>query len=948
MSNAIPYSTSGFSTSSSSSGGGFVIVATLPAIDTAETDLIYLLKSGDDDYTGHIVTTESNGVLEWRTVGNVSFVDSKPAAADTVRGGVYVSKDSGTAWYRRDHIVNTAAALTSSVYTRAAVPIFEGSFVSEPSSSPTNSPAAPTAEVYAHVDILLNGSTKGIRINLVSSNSIYRGANGNATQLFIETSSVPSNPYFFINHTTYASLYLRADVSAANLTLGDIKTAMEREGTSNITTSYTGGGLSTDALTSTNWPPNPIPTFSGGVDASSGGILFYYDTNTGRFRDTTFGGTWADRNNQLSILLSTNFGVNTDLIFLNHSQSVHGIEFANAISAHDGFTFTNTSINTFIYYNTTNSQMEQLDPNDYVAAYDTDTISILELGGISLGPETNTFGTSSTTNKAAAEALRNTYASSNSSWLTKYNDNLSYYIRLVWTGNASAIQRRNSGGTSWEDVTSIISGPEGPEGPASTSATVSTDATITGSGASSSPLGVASPYTSAEKTKLSGVEAGAEVNIQSDWSSSSSSNDNFIYNKPNLDGLSRIPTNNPPSNKVWKTDSSGSAGWRDDEVGATGSGEANVQVDWDVTDTTSDSFILNKPTTLSTVSTDTTVDGDGSSSSPLAVANPFTSTDETKLDGIETGAEVNVNPNWNSSDTSNDNYIENKPDLSSISRIPTANAGNEKVWKTNTTGVPGWRDDEVGAPGSGEANVQSDWSEADTSSDAFILNKPTSLSGTVSTDSTISGDGSASDPLKVANPFTSTDETKLDGIETSATADQSNSEIKTAYENNSDTNAFSDSLKTTVEGVSTTYAALAGAVFTGAAAGINPTADAHFVTLDYFNNNASTVSTPTDDIYFGISEDTVPENDELTIAATNGVGTISSYSGDRYHLIARLATESDITSILYSDDVSSTNQIAAFTKYTSTVTPTPETQPFNVWVSHQNLTQALAVTITVT
>ena len=35
--------------------------------------------------------------------------------------------------------------------------------------------------------------------------------------------------------------------------------------------------------------------------------------------------------------------------------------------------------------------------------------------------------------------------------------------------------------------------------------------------------------------------------------------------------------------------------WRDDNVGMAGGGEENVQVDWNVTDTTSDAFIQNKP-----------------------------------------------------------------------------------------------------------------------------------------------------------------------------------------------------------------------------------------------------------------------------------------------------------------------------------------------------------------
>ena len=42
--------------------------------------------------------------------------------------------------------------------------------------------------------------------------------------------------------------------------------------------------------------------------------------------------------------------------------------------------------------------------------------------------------------------------------------------------------------------------------------------------------------------------------------------------------------------------------------------------------------------------------------------------------------------------------------------------------------------------------------------------------------------------------FTTADHAKLDGIEAGATADQSDAEIKTAYENNSDTNAFTDAL----------------------------------------------------------------------------------------------------------------------------------------------------------
>ena len=45
---------------------------------------------------------------------------------------------------------------------------------------------------------------------------------------------------------------------------------------------------------------------------------------------------------------------------------------------------------------------------------------------------------------------------------------------------------------------------------------------------------------------------------------------------------------------------------------------------------------------LSAVAHDTTLSGDGTVGDPLGVANAFTANDETKLDGIETGAEVNI------------------------------------------------------------------------------------------------------------------------------------------------------------------------------------------------------------------------------------------------------------------------------------------------------------------
>ena len=43
-------------------------------------------------------------------------------------------------------------------------------------------------------------------------------------------------------------------------------------------------------------------------------------------------------------------------------------------------------------------------------------------------------------------------------------------------------------------------------------------------------------YTTAEKTKLAGIAAGAEVNVQADWNQADSSADDYIKNKPSVTG----------------------------------------------------------------------------------------------------------------------------------------------------------------------------------------------------------------------------------------------------------------------------------------------------------------------------------------------------------------------------------------------------------------------------
>ena len=75
--------------------------------------------------------------------------------------------------------------------------------------------------------------------------------------------------------------------------------------------------------------------------------------------------------------------------------------------------------------------------------------------------------------------------------------------------------------------------------------------------------------------------------------------------------------------------------------------------------------------------------------------NDFTNALKAKLEGIATGAEVNVQSNWNESDSSSDAYIQNKPDLAATYaalagatftgavKVPTAASGADTTTAVN-------------------------------------------------------------------------------------------------------------------------------------------------------------------------------------------------------------------------------------------------------------------------
>ena len=199
-------------------------------------------------------------------------------------------------------------------------------------------------------------------------------------------------------------------------------------------------------------------------------------------------------------------------------------------------------------------------------------------------------------------------------------------------------------------------------------------------------------YTSADKSKLDGIQAGAEVNVQSDWSQSDSSADDFIKNKPSnlVQDASYVHTDNNFTDTL-----------KDKLDGIAAGAEVNVQSDWNQNTTTADDYIKNKPANLV------------QDANYVHTDNNFTTAEKNKLAGVEAGAEKNVNADWNAS--SGNAEILNKPEnlVQDASYVHTDNNFTTEL-KDKLDGIA------TGA----EVNVQSDWDQTDINSDDFIKNKP--------------------------------------------------------------------------------------------------------------------------------------------------------------------------------------------------------------------------------
>lgn len=173
-----------------------------------------------------------------------------------------------------------------------------------------------------------------------------------------------------------------------------------------------------------------------------------------------------------------------------------------------------------------------------------------------------------------------------------------------------------------------------------------------------------------------------------------------------------------------------------------------VQSNWNETDDTSKAFILNKPTiptvndstvtvklASTTLTTFTTNQASASNivipEATTTVTGVMSSADKAKLDGIATGAQVNVKPNWNATAGAADEIL-NKPTLSTVA---TSGSYNDLTDKPTIPSIPVT---DVQVDGSSVVNVsgvaeitlptftqtQADWNQATTTAVDYIKNKP--------------------------------------------------------------------------------------------------------------------------------------------------------------------------------------------------------------------------------
>ncbi|MDR0667630.1 MAG: hypothetical protein LBF90_03305 [Prevotellaceae bacterium] len=241
-------------------------------------------------------------------------------------------------------------------------------------------------------------------------------------------------------------------------------------------------------------------------------------------------------------------------------------------------------------------------------------------------------------------------------------------------------------------------------------------------------------YTDNEKNKLAGIAAGAEVNVQSDWSQETTTADDYIKNKPTIPTATSQLTNDAgfvADDKYTHTDNNYTSAERTKLAGIAAGAEVNVQADWSQQTAAADDYIKNKPTIPTATSQLTNDAGFVADASYTHTDNNYTSAEKTKLAGIAAGAEVNVQADWSQQTTAADDYIKNKPTIPTATSQLTNDShfvSDTSYNHTDNNYTTAEKNKLAGIAAGAEVNVQSDWNQQTTTADDYIKNKPGAVS----------------------------------------------------------------------------------------------------------------------------------------------------------------------------------------------------------------------------
>ena len=219
-----------------------------------------------------------------------------------------------------------------------------------------------------------------------------------------------------------------------------------------------------------------------------------------------------------------------------------------------------------------------------------------------------------------------------------------------------------------------------------------------------------------------------------------------------VESLTGVPADNDQVIHFTVTDTENVRSWTEDSA----TGEANVQSDWDETDTESDTFIQNKPTVpAAQVSSDwDATEGVSVIANKPTIPDAQVSSDWDATEGVSVIANkptipaAQVASDWDATEgvsaiankptipaaqvasdwdaTEGVSAIANKPTVPSVPDAPSSE-GDYHI-SVDAMGTASW-----GAT-SAEENAQANWNETDNTSDSFIQNKPTIPAAQVQTD----------------------------------------------------------------------------------------------------------------------------------------------------------------------------------------------------------------------